>query len=276
MAEDTSQRISVSIEKGIADVRFNRPDKMNALDGAMFEAIIETGKALAANPAVRVAVLSGEGRAFCAGLDFTSFAAMAAAKKGTGNKGANLLEREAGSAANRAQLGAWTWAELPFPVIAAVHGVAFGGGLQIALAADIRFATPDARFSVMEIKWGLIPDMSGTQTLRHLVGLDVAKELAFTGREISGEEALKLGLVTHLSETPRDAAFALAREIAAKSPDAIRAGKALFQSAFNASVEDGLKLEEQAQLSVIGKPNQIEAVKANLKKRDPEFEDSSS
>jgi enoyl-CoA hydratase/carnithine racemase len=184
------------------------------------------------------------------------------------------LDRIDGSPANFAQQAAYVWKALAVPVIAAVHGVAYGGGLQIALAADVRFVAPDAKLSIMEIKWGLIPDMSGTQTLRHLVRLDVAKELTFSGRIVSGTEACALGLATRVSETPREAALALAREIAGKSPDAIRAGKRLLNSAGTVSVADGLRLEEELQLSLIGRPNQVEAVQANLEKREPRFSDA--
>ena len=264
-----SDRVIVSKQGGIADVRMNRPEKMNALDPAMFEGLVETGKALAADRSLRAVVLSGEGRAFCAGLDFASFMGMA----GSERPARSLVERDAVSVANYAQRAAYVWTELPVPVIAAVHGVAFGGGLQIALGADIRFVTPDAQLSVMEIKWGLIPDMSGTQTLRHLVRLDVAKELTFTGRVILGTEAATLGLATHVSDNPREAALTLAREIASKSPNAIRAGKRLLNSAGVVSVAEGLKLEESLQLSLIGKPNQVEAVQANMQKRAPQFTD---
>ncbi len=258
-------RVTVSLAHGIADVRLNRPDKMNALDTAMFEALFATGHKLAAERSLRAVVLSGEGRGFCAGLDVASF-------MGAG-VGRSMFERSAESPANFAQRAAWIWTELPVPVIAAIHGVAFGGGLQIALGADIRFVTPDARLSVMEIKWGLIPDMSGSQTLRRLVRLDVAKELTFTGRIVSGEEAAALGLATHLSDTPREAAFELAREIASKSPSAIRAGKRLLDASGVIAVEAGLQLEEQLQKTLLGKPNQIEAVRANAEKRDPRFVD---
>jgi enoyl-CoA hydratase/carnithine racemase len=184
----------------------------------MFEALVETGRALAAERSLRAVVLSGEGRTFCAGLDVASFANLAR------SGGRNLLERSGAGPANFAQSAAWVWMELPVPVVAAVHGVAYGAGLQIALAADIRFVAPDAKLSVMEIKWGLIPDVTGSQTLRRLVRLDVAKELTFTGRVISGREAAELGLATHLSDTPREAALELAREIAGRSPSAVRAG----------------------------------------------------
>ena len=159
------------------------------------------------------------------------------------------------------------------PVIAALHGVVYGGGLQIALGADLRIVAPDARLSVMEIKWGLIPDMSGTQTLRQLLPLDVVKDLTWSGRIVSGEEAVRLGLATRTSERPRDEALELAREIAMKSPDAIRAGKELLNSAVQVSLADGLRLEAKLQAELIGSPNQVEAVRANLEKRVPRFKD---
>ncbi len=267
-----SERVRIDLSDGVADVRMVRSDKMNAIDGAMFQALADAGRALAGDAAVRAVVLSGEGRAFCAGLDMESFAAMAGSGRQGESATANLFERSPGGA-NRAQLAAWIWQELPVPVIAAVHGVAYGGGLQIALGADLRIVAPDARLSVMEVKWGLIPDMSGTQTLRRLVPLDVAKELTWTGRVISGVEAKELGLATRLSERPLDDALALAREIAQKSPDAIRAGKRLLQESWQSSVADGLRLEEDLQRKLIGRPNQVEAVKANLEKRAPKFRD---
>ena len=264
-----SDRVTISLEDGVADVRMNRPEKLNALDTAMFEGLVSAGRELAANPKVRAVVLSGNGRAFCAGLDFASFMGMASEER----PARNILGREEGNPANFGQMAAYVWTSLPVPVIAAVHGVAFGGGLQIALGADIRFIAPDAQMSVMEIKWGLIPDMSGTQTLRHLVRLDVAKELTFTGRIFSGVEAVELGLATHTSDKPLDSALAMAREIAGKSPDGIRAGKQLLNQAVRGTMEEGLKLEESLQRSLVGTPNQIEAVQANMQKRAPKFKD---
>jgi enoyl-CoA hydratase/carnithine racemase len=265
-----SDRVSVTINDQVADVRLNRPDKLNALDTAMFEALVEAGTALAKDGGVRCVVLSGNGRGFCAGLDFASFMAMAGGGDGPAR---SLLDRPAGTPANFAQHAAHVWTSLPVPVIAAVHGVAFGGGLQIALGADIRVVAPDAQLSVMEIKWGLIPDMTGTQTLRHLVRLDIAKELTFSGRIVSGTEAVSLGLATRGSDRPLETAMTLAREIAAKSPDAIRAGKRLLNAAVGLPLNEGLKLEEETQLALIGKPNQLEAVQANMEKRAPRFAD---
>jgi enoyl-CoA hydratase/carnithine racemase len=240
----------------------------------MFEALVDTGRSLMRESALRAVVLSGEGRAFCAGLDFSSFAQLAAGASAGPRPSRQLFDRNPEeSPANFAQRAAFIWTELPVPVIAAIHGVAYGGGLQIALGADIRYVAPDARLSVMEVKWGLVPDMSGTQTLRHLVRLDVAKELTFTGRVVGGSEAVGLGLATHMSDTPQEAARALAREIAGKSPDAVRAAKRLLGSAFLSGTEEGLRLEQSLQGGLLGRPNQVEAVKANLEKREPRFFD---
>lgn len=266
-----ADRILIELgDDGVADVRMNRPEKMNALDPAMFEALADAARQLGETPGLRAAVLSGEGRAFCAGLDFSSFQATT---EPDGKPTRNLLDRPEGTPANFAQSAAWVWRELPVPVVAAIHGVAYGGGLQIALGADIRLVAPDARLSVRELHWGLIPDMSATQTLRQLVRLDVARELTYTARIVSGEEAVELGLATRCDSSPRAAAFTVAREIAAHSPDAVRASKRLLSEATVGSVEDGLLLEEQLQRTLIGSPNQIEAVKANMEKRPARFSD---
>jgi len=263
--------VTIETRGGIADVRLNRPDKYNALSGDMFRAIIEAGQALREAKDVRAVVLSGNGRGFCAGLDMESFAGMTQSNEGGSATGA-LMSRGDGPE-NHAQRPAYIWKTLPVPVIAAIHGVAYGGGCQIALGADIRFAAPDAKLSVMEIKWGLIPDMSLTQTLRDLVPLDVAKELTFSGRILSGEEAKALGLVTHVTADPLGAAMRLAEEIAQKSPDAIRAGKRLLEESWHADARTGLELEASLQTALIGTPNQVEAIKANFEKRPPNFKD---
>ncbi len=271
-----ADRVAIEVQDGVADVRMVRVDKLNAIDAEMFSALVEAGRSLADDPAVRAVVLSGEGRAFCAGLDFSSFQAMSGGTRSERRSGVGgMLGRDEESPANPAQRAAWIWQEVPVPVIAAVHGVAYGGGLQIALGADLRYVAPDARLSVMEVKWGLIPDMSGTQTLRHLVGLDVAKELTFSGRVISGTEAGQLGLATRVVDEPREAALALAAEIASKSPDAIRAAKKLLNASVGSSLAEGLQLEAKLQGSLMGSPNQAEAVRSNLEKRDPKFQDPS-
>jgi enoyl-CoA hydratase/carnithine racemase len=259
-------RVRVSIEAGVAHVRLNRPEKRNGLDLPLFEALVATGERLRDDRAVRAIVLSGEGKAFCAGLDFQAFLSAGDVMK-------KLLERTSASPANVAQRVGWIWTEIPVPVIAAIHGVAFGGGLQVALGADLRYATPDAQLSVLEIKWGLVPDMSISKTLPRLVGLDVAKELMFTGKIISGVEAQALGLVTRVVDDPVAAALETARLIATKSPHAIRAGKALLNNAPAMSVKDAFELETELQLALLGAPNQREAVMANFEKRAPVFED---
>jgi enoyl-CoA hydratase/carnithine racemase len=266
-----SDRVVIQLgEDGVADVRLNRPDKLNALDPEMFEALVEAGEGLARERGLRAVVLSGEGRAFCAGLDFASFRQSA---EPAARPARALFERTAASPANHAQRAAWVWKELPVPVIAALHGVAYGGGLQVALAADVRIVAPDARLSVRELHWGLIPDMSGTQTLRRLVRADVARELTYTARIVDGAEAVALGLAPRVSERPREDALALAREIAARSPDAVRAAKRLLDGADDGDVAAGLRLEEELQRSLVGGPNQAEAVRANLEQRPPRFQD---
>ena len=261
-----SERAQVTIDNAVATVRLSRPDKLNALDAAMFEGMIRAGEQIMADKSVRAVVLHGEGRAFSAGLDFASF-------MGNPDSMQKLLARDEKSLANVAQRIAWIWQEVQVPVIAAVHGVAFGGGLQIALGADIRYVTPDAQLSVLEIKWGLIPDMSITQTLTRLVPLDVAKELTFTGRIISGAEAVELGLATKVTKDPLADALETAKLIATKSPHAIRAGKTLLNEAPTMSRADALKLETALQVGLLGSPNQMEAVQANMMKRDPDFKD---
>jgi len=266
----TEQRVTYTVTDGIADVRLVRADKMNALDDAMFDALIETGKKLKGDPTVRVVVISGEGRSFCAGLDSSRISGM-----GDGTATARDLAgiEPVGPAKAKGQQAAYVWIDLPVPVIAAVHGYALGGGLQIALGADFRIATPDAKLSVMETKWGLIPDMIGTTILPELVGRDVAKELTYTARIISGEEADRIGLVTRLSDDPRKAALELAAEITTRSPNAVRAAKQLLESSGRISVEEQLDAEQVAIRDLIGSPNQRESVKANMEKRAPNFAD---
>lgn len=269
-------RIQVTIENGVADVRLVRSDKMNALDDAMFSALVSTGERLKTEKGVRAIVLSGEGRAFCAGLDMGNFGKMASGERsgGQSSTGESLVtaNRTPGGS-NRAQHAVMVWREQAVPVIAAVHGVAFGGGFQIMLGADMRYATADARFSVMEIKWGLVPDLGGTQLMRHLVREDVTRELTYTGRIFNGEEAQQLGIVTKVVADPRAAAFETAKEIAAKNPDAIRAAKRLLNDAVAVDAATGLMAESVEQKKLIGSPNQLEAVMSNLQKRAANYKD---
>jgi enoyl-CoA hydratase/carnithine racemase len=271
-----SDRVQIDVADGVAHVRLNRPDKMNALDGAMFAAIAEAGETVAADSSVRAVVLSGEGRAFCSGLDFSSFQAMADGPKsddGGGGGGLGAIGDTKDRITHLGQQVAHTWQEVPVPVIAAVHGVALGGGCQIALGADIRIMAPDARMSVLEIKWGLIPDMTGTWMLPRLVGLDVAKELTFTGRMVEGEEAVRLGLATRVAADPLAEAKALAAEIASKSPDAVRAAKRLLNQSGLVPIAEQFAAERAEIGALIGSPNQVEAVMAGFEKRPAVFAD---
>ena len=277
-----SELVTIEINDHIADVRLNRPEKYNAISPQMFEALVSAGESLMDRADVRVVVLSGNGPGFCAGLDMNSFQGMAdradenASKREVTEeivKNRPVAKEERPE--NHAQRAAYIWKKLPMPVIAALHGVSYGGGCQIALGADIRFAAPSAKLSVLEIKWGLIPDMSLTQTLRDLVPLDVAKELAFTGATLSATEAKELGLVTHVAEDPHAAAMELARTIASKSPDAIRFGKQLFETSWHADARTGLQLEAKLQTKLIGSANQVEAIKSNFENRDPDYKDAS-
>ena len=264
-------RIHLAISDGIADVKLARPERLNALDPAMFEAIAEAGHQLRQDRSLRAVVLSGEGRGFCAGLDVERMAAIINGEPLL--PFADLMERTHGLA-NFVQHVVWQWRELPVPVIAAVHGFAFGGGFQLALGADLRFAAPATRFSVLETNWGLIPDMAGTYLMQRLAREDVVRELTYTARIFSAEEALGFGFVTHLSEDPHAAAMATAREIASRSPDAIRAAKRLLNLGGTTDAATLLAAETVEQHRLIGSANQVEAVRANIEKRPPHFTDA--
>jgi enoyl-CoA hydratase/carnithine racemase len=270
-----SDRVTINVSNGIADVRLNRADKRNALDGAMFSALAEAGEALKTRGDVRAVVLSGEGASFCAGLDFSSFQSMAdggGAGGGSRQSGDPSALAE-GRITHLGQQCAWVWQEVPVPVIAAVHGHALGGGIQIALGADIRIVHPDTQLSVREVHWGLVPDMTGTLTLAGLVRADVAKELVFTARLFDGREAFDLGLATRLSETPREDAMAMAAEIAGRSPDAVRASKRLLNGLLNQGAADQFAAERSIIGSLIGTANQVETVMANMQKRPANYVD---
>jgi len=265
-----SDRVIVTINDGIADVRFNRADKRNALDQEQFAAIAEAGEQLKTAEGVRAVVLSGEGESFCAGLDVSVFQGLGGGDRpDRGNPGA----MEEGRITHLGQQVAWVWQEIPVPVIAAVQGHALGGGFQIAMGADIRIAHPDTVWSVREVHWGLVPDMTGTFMLTRVVRQDIARELTYTARMVPGREAAELGLVTHLSDTPYDDAMALAREIAGRSPGAVRGSKELFNLMFTEGAADQFAAERRVIGSQIGTPNQVESMMANMQKRSPDFTD---
>ncbi|GAB87772.1 crotonase/enoyl-CoA hydratase family protein [Gordonia rubripertincta] len=263
----TEQRILLDVdEAGVATVTLNRADKHNALDPAMFDALPAVTSELAADRRVRAVVVHGAGKSFCSGLDISSL--------GGDELGGSLLDRDDADRGNHAQRVSLDWGHVPAPVITAIHGNCFGGGLQIALGADIRYATPDARLSIMEVKWGLVPDMGITRTLPRLLRADVAKELTFTGRVLSGAEAHELGLVTGTSDDPLARAQELAHEIATKSPHAVRAAKRLYEETWTGTDPSAaLLLESTLQIELIGSPNQLEAVHAGMARREPRFAD---
>lgn len=263
---DAAGRVAITIDGGIADVRLTRADKMNALDPAMFDGIIAAIDWLGALSGLRVVVLSGDGRAFCAGLDMMSMAG------GGASKGMSLTDRQHGLA-NRFQQVAWGWRELPVPVIAAVHGVALGGGFQIMSGADFRIAHPRTRLAIMEVKWGLVPDMGGLPLWRGVIRDDVLRELAYTAREFTAGQGVAYGCITRMAEDPHAEAMAIARDIAGKNPDAVRGIKRLANALYEQDAEALLLAESAEQAAVIRTPNQIEAVTANFEKRPPVFAD---
>ena len=262
----SEQRVRIEVADHVATVTLSRPDKHNALDGAMFQGIAGAIDEVGQTSGVRAVVLCGEGKSFCSGLDIASMLS-----PDTPVSMEQLLDRN--GRANLAQHVCTGWIDLPVPVVAALQGNVFGGGLQIALGADVRFAAPDAKLSVMESKWGLVPDMGITSTLPRLVRMDVAKELTYTARVLSGAEAAELGLVTHVADDPLAAAQALAAEIAGRSPDAVRAAKQLYDTAWNGPAEEGLLLETELQVGLLGSPNQMAAVTAGFTKQPGEFTD---
>jgi enoyl-CoA hydratase/carnithine racemase len=265
------QRVTVTIDGGVAQVRLNRPDKRNALDVSMFRAIADAGESLKAETGVRVIVVAGEGASFCAGLDFSAFEQMADGGSIGGDDGPGIGDLTASGLTHLGQQICWVWQEIDVPVIAALHGHALGGGLQLALGADIRIAHPDTKLSVREAHWGLTPDMTGTFQLARLVRPDVAKELSFTARIIDAREGHAVGLVTRLSDDPLAAANALAAEIVGRSPESVRGVKALFNAMLNGGVAEQFALERRTIGAVIGTPNQLEAIAASFDNRPPVF-----
>ncbi|WP_300548265.1 crotonase/enoyl-CoA hydratase family protein [Roseovarius sp.] len=258
-------RVRVEIENHIAAVTLTRADKRNALDPEMAEAIVAAGQALCESD-IRAVVLSGEGQAFCAGLDVASFAKFAAA-----DPEGLVMPRTHGNT-NIFQEVAMVWRRVPVPVIAALHGAVYGAGFQLALGADIRIAQPDARLAVMEMKWGLVPDMGGMALLPGLTRSDVIRRLTYTARPVGAGQALDWGLVTEIADDPLAAAHDLAAEIVGKSPSAIRAAKRLIGLAESGASEgDILMAESREQADLIGKPHQMEQIAANLAGRAPVF-----
>ncbi len=271
-AADIAARVSVTMHEGIAHVRLTRPDKRNALDDAMFQAIAQAGERVKHDTSVRAVVLSGDGASFCAGLDFGGFQAMGSGNSGDGSATAAGSMKD-GRITHLAQQICWVWQEVPVPVIAALQGHALGGGMQLALGADMRFAHPDTKMSMREVHWGLTPDMTGTLRLSRLVRDDVMKDLVFTGRIFPASEGATLGVVTRLSNDPVADALAAAAEIAGRSPSAVRGAKQLINRLSNAGAAEHFAAEREIIFGLIGKPHQLEAITANFENRAPSFKD---
>jgi enoyl-CoA hydratase/carnithine racemase len=259
--------VNISLNEHVAEVMLNRPDKYNALNLPMFEALVASADSLANEPKLRAVVLHGAGGNFCAGIDVGVFTDQSVKIDQA------LMEPLAGSNANLFQRAAYAWRELPVPVICALDGVTYGGGLQIALGADLRYAAAETRFSIMETKWGLIPDMAISATLRHIIAADKVKELAWSARIFDANEALALGVVTGIHADPLAAARQFAEACATRSPGAIRGIKQLVNQAWHLSEAESLALEAKLQLEIMGSPNQVESVRANLENRQPKFAD---
>jgi enoyl-CoA hydratase/carnithine racemase len=262
------ERVVIEREGRVAIVRLTRPEKHNGMDFPMLHQVVAAQRSLGKLRDVRCVILRGDGPSFCAGLDFK-----AAFEKPV--RFALMASQLLWPVRNTFQRWSMGFRELGVPVIAAIHGNCFGAGLQLALGADIRIAKPDAKISLMEAKWGLVPDMGGPALLRELIPIDLAKELTFTGRVLSGDEAHVLGLVTHLSEDPFAHAMRLAREIETRSPDAVAAGKFLLQEAYDGNARQALAAERRWQRRIMGRHNQRLAVAKNQKGSDTPFADRS-
>jgi enoyl-CoA hydratase/carnithine racemase len=264
--------VTFEVMAGVADVRLNRPEKHNAVDGDIIDGLLAAIERVRSDQSIRCVVLSGEGKSFCAGLDMSSFADMISGDL-TADSASDAYDEVDEAGANRVQRLGWGWQQLEIPVIAAIHGAAMGGGLNIAMGADIRVVAPTAKLGFVEITYGLLPDMSATQSLRHVVRLDRMKELVLSGRRFNGEEAYEYGLATMLSESPLETAMEIARSMASRNPDAVRAGKRLLNEAMFNTTAEGLLAESNCSRQLIGTPNQIEAVVATLEAREPSFTD---
>jgi enoyl-CoA hydratase/carnithine racemase len=267
-----SNALNISIENHVAHVQLNRPDSHNAIESGIMSGLLEFAQSMRDPGEVRVVVLSGSGKSFCAGLDMSAFAEMSSGDLSSDRADVSAAMQDISpGGANRAQQVGWLWQEIPVPVIAAVQGAALGGGLNLALGADIRIVHPQAKLGFVEITWGLLPDMSASQSLRRLVALDRMKELVLTGRKFSGEQALQYGLATELSETPVADALTMAATIANRNPDAVQAGKQILNNSALVDVAQGLAEEAATTRKLLGSANQLEAITAQFESREPKF-----
>ena len=270
-----NNRISLSVENHVAHVVLSRPEKMNALDSEMFAAIPMVGDEIRGDKSIRAVVVSGDGGNFCAGLDKSNFSSMLDNEGLSlgGDEPSSVLAERTHGVANAAQYAVWMWRELPMPVIAAIEGFCLGGGLQIGLGADFRYASIDSQFSILEMRWGIVPDMGSTQIMRHLIRDDIIRELTYTAKLFGAEQAKEWGFITDIADDPVAHAIKVAEQIAYKNPDAIRAAKKILDNSHYLTVQQGLLMESVEQDKIMGSKNQIEAVMAELQKRKPNFKD---
>ena len=268
-----TKRVQLIVDQHVAHVELTNGAKMNALDKTMFDELIEVGIQVKTDADIRAVVLSGEGGNFCGGLDISLFNNVVQGKslEISNDPDVTTLTQRTHGIFNKVQAVVWQWRELNVPVIAAIEGVALGGGFQIALGADMRYTAPDSQFSIMEIKWGIVPDMGGTQLMRHLANEDIVRELMYTGRSFGAQEAKNYGFVTRVHETPLEHAFEVAENIVRRNPEAINACKEILNQAAYTDIQQGMLKESQSQDRIVGSPNQIEAAMAMIEKREPEF-----
>lgn len=259
----TSGKVLCDVKDGVAHVRLNRPDVLNGIDLDLIDELIAIAERLKNNTAVRAVILSGEGKSFCAGLDFAS---AFKEKKRVARYFLALAKRD-----NRFQRFSTIWRDLPVPVVAVVHGHCFGGGVQLVAGADFRFTTPDAQWSILEAKWGLVPDMGGTVPFLDVMPLDIVQRLAMTGEVVSGERAVELGLATGVSDDPMADAMELVDQIIERSPDSVAATKRLFIRNSRGSLWSALRLERRLQSKMFKSPNTKIAREAGMKKEKPTF-----
>ncbi|MEO0368228.1 MAG: crotonase/enoyl-CoA hydratase family protein [Pseudomonadota bacterium] len=270
-----NDRIKLDVSDNIARVTLARSEKMNALDPAMFEAIPMVGEKLRNDKSIRVVILDAEGDNFCSGLDKSSIAGLMnpGGSAGDGKVNVSKLETRTQGIANDPQFAAWMWRELPMPILVAINGITFGGGLQIALGGDMRYASAGSTFSILEMKWGIVPDMSSSQVMRHLIPDDVIRELTYTARIFTAEDALRWGFITAIVDDPLEHAYSVANEIVVRNPHAVRAAKQILDKANYQTQAEGLLFESTTQDQILGTPNQIEAVMSQMERRAPNYED---
>lgn len=256
--------IDYDVRDDVAHVRLNRPDKHNALTLDMLDDLARAADRAAKDRSLRAVILSGEGPSFCSGLDFAS------AGKERGRIMRNLVPKRS-SAANNFQAAGWAWRGVPVPVIAVIGGHCYGGGLQIALGADFRFSARDADYSILEAKWGLIPDMSLSASIAQLTSIDIAKRLTMTGEMFDAEQALDWGLVSSVDDDPMAAALALVDAVKQRSPDSVAASKSLFENTWYNGSRLSFPVEQALQVRLLRGKNSAIARKAGLDRSAPRF-----